>query len=297
MKQALNGVITHMIDRGMRRERVSTNFGWAVPSFRVNAAETEIFTCPNDPEPRPIPALQVAVLPDRGITSGDGIYNRVKYQGGNVWQLDIQDSIDGTHFGFDAYDSGDIDLLLQYEVPKGEKHGLVTVANKESALGFRVMDYKGRTIWENVTGPISQPVGMPILWLSYGVNAMAGMKTVKGNPALILEAGKPGIFPLRLGAYPADDPLGKALRFRHGSKTSDPALRPADYTGSNHVTGEFRAMDYEPRSRMNVGFYDSHVERVHYERMINEEMLERMRETGKNLFWIGRGRASDWTFD
>ena len=54
MKQVLNGVITHMIDRGMRRERVSTNYGWAVPSYRVNAGETEIFTCPNDPDPRPI---------------------------------------------------------------------------------------------------------------------------------------------------------------------------------------------------------------------------------------------------
>jgi prepilin-type N-terminal cleavage/methylation domain-containing protein len=287
IKQALNGAITAMIEGGMRRERVSTNYGWAVPSFKVNYGETEIFNCPNDPEPRPVPAMYVKILPDRGRTAGDGIYNRIKKRPNNVWQVDVQDSIDADNFGFDANNSGDIDLLLEYQVIPGQSSGQIRVAQKESALSFTVMDYKERTIWSHINGR-TDPVGMPILWLSYGANASAGLKSVKGNPALILEAAKPGIFPERLGSYPADDPLGKALRFNHGSHTGDRDLRPAVYTRSNHVAGEFLPTEYQPRTRMNVGFYDSHVERVHYSQMIHNP---------RSVFWLGSNTRGNREFD
>ncbi len=287
MKQALGGALIHNLEKGMRKERVSTNYGWAVPALRVNAGQTEIFTCPNDPQPRPIPAVWVEITPNRGTTSGDAIYNRVKHTGGNVWQLDVQDSIDADHFGFDAYNTNDFDLLLEYEVTKGATSGPVRVANKESALGFNVLNHKGQRVWTGISGPTDY-VTMPILWLSYGANASAGLKSVKGNPALILEAGKPGIFPEQLGSYPDDDPLGKALRFRHGDRTSDPDLRGADYTKNNHVIGEFRPFGYEPYTRMNVGFYDGHVERVHYKAMISNPL---------STFWLGTGRRSDRTYE
>ena len=59
MKQLIGGVITHILETGMRKERVSTNYGWAVPTYRVNAKAGGVFTCPSDEEPWPVPVIYV----------------------------------------------------------------------------------------------------------------------------------------------------------------------------------------------------------------------------------------------
>ena len=56
IKQCLTGIEMHRTEIGMGKERVSTNYGWAVDSLRQNSYQTEIFTCPNDVDPKPIPS-------------------------------------------------------------------------------------------------------------------------------------------------------------------------------------------------------------------------------------------------
>ena len=56
MKQALHGVALQMAETQMRKEHWSTNFGWAVQSLKQNKGQTDLFTCPADPAPRPVPA-------------------------------------------------------------------------------------------------------------------------------------------------------------------------------------------------------------------------------------------------
>ncbi|HSW44021.1 MAG TPA: prepilin-type N-terminal cleavage/methylation domain-containing protein, partial [Phycisphaerae bacterium] len=43
MRQGVNGAIVQLLEAGMRKERWSTNYGWAVQSLRINKCQTEIF--------------------------------------------------------------------------------------------------------------------------------------------------------------------------------------------------------------------------------------------------------------
>lgn len=270
LKQCLTALQINLAEITARKEseRVSTNYGWAAIVYRYSNRQAGIFTCPGDPEPWPIPALYVRILGATSeLLSGDALYNRPKFIAETRYELDIQDVVAGRGFGNDAWNTNDIDLLLEYEAPKKGDSAPVRVKNKESALGFDVLDYRKRTVWANVSGPISTPVGMPLLWMSYGANAAAGLKGVRGNPILLVELPKPGVFPEKYGSFPADD-MKKSLRFRHGEK----APASAGLGGWNYktdvVNGKAGGEGYVPRIRMNVGFYDGHVERMHHLQMI-----------------------------
>ncbi len=302
MKQCVQGALTHVLERQMKRERVSVNFGWAIAALRVNATEPAIFTCPNDNDPKPIPAVWVDLYGGstfEGRTSGDGAFNHVKRLGNGVWQTDVQDSVRQTWFGRDA-DSNDFDLVFEYRPDRGAKYTNARIAQKESAWTFNVLTYKERLIWTNAQ-PSSAVAPLPLLWMSYGVNAMAGLHNVTGNVALAVEAGKLGIFPRTISGRAPDGSTqshnadyisatstnGTPLRYRHGERSSDPKLVGADFTGSNWVTGTKPDPLYQPRTRMNVGFFDGHVERVHYQLMSNT----------RHPMWVGTGRGGDISFD
>jgi prepilin-type processing-associated H-X9-DG protein len=201
-------------------------------------------------------------------------------------------------FGGDAGGNpNDEDCLLQYQAEKGMRTTSVRIGNKESALQFMVMDFKGHTIWDTGGGNTSGSVTMPLLWMSYGANALAGLKTAKGSPAMITESAKCGIFPLPLGQYPADY-LGTPnaangpftpLRFHHGGRSSDPRLKGGDFWtyDGNYVTSSKQDMDYTPRERTNTGFLDGHAERVQASRMLRNT----------SVFWLGTGRGSERQYE
>lgn len=153
----------------------------------------------------------------------------------------------------------------------------VIVASKESALGFDVLDHRQRVVWSNISGPIAAPRIMPLLWMSYGANASAGLKGVKGSPILIAELPKPGVFPEKFGSYPADN-LRRALRFRHGEKAPASAGLGGYNYRSNAVSGSIGGEGYIPRVRMNAGFYDGHVERMHFTDMVRNP---------NSALWVG----------
>jgi len=282
LKQNLTALQINLAEKTARKEteRVSTNYGWAAITYRYSSRQTGIFTCPSDPEPWPIPAMYVRILGARSeLLSGDALYNRPKFIGESRYELDIQDSVAGDSFAFDAHQIQDIDLLLEYEAVKKADTAPVRVKSKESSLGFDVLDYRQRTVWANISGGISTPVGMPLLWMSYGANASAGLKGVRGNPVLLVELPKPGVFPEKYpgSSYPVDD-LRKSLRFRHGEKAPSSARLGGWNYKTDTVNGKPGGAGYVPRTRMNVGFYDGHVERLHYLQMI---------QTPAGSLWLG----------
>lgn len=265
LRHATNGALIQLLEAGMRKERWSTNFGWAVQSLRVNAGETKIFNCPSDPTPRAIPAVLVNVYEGseyRGTISSDAIFNHHLSPAEGKWQCDVQDSVNGQWFGRDAF-TADRDLVLEYTVARHQAFAPVRVSLKSSGWNFDVFTYKSKLIWKDATNG-NGPVTLPIMWMSYAANASAGLTTVKGNPALTVEACKPGIFaesfPGSNGPTPVDD-LAKVLRFRHGNRVNDPRLIGYDYP---RYSGSIPDRSYLPRDRINMGYLDGHVERRAY---------------------------------
>lgn len=281
MRQSIQGVVLRLTETQMRKEHWSTNFGWAVHSLKQNKGQTELFTCPADPKPRPIPAVLDRLYTDaagndyRGITSGDAIFCRLA-RNGDTWTTDIEDQVDETLFGGDAYYDNDGDFLIQYTVHSRE---VFTQARmwKPGSTAWRhdVMTYTGQMIAQNVSSS-GVVKGVPILWMSYSANASSGFKNAKGTPVLLVEGAKFGIFAENLGSnYPSDN-LARALRFRHGGSVKKPGLEGAEwigrYTGGGWPAappqtgslGNYADNDYQPRERMNAGFLDTHVERMGY---------------------------------
>ncbi|MDM8006908.1 MAG: type II secretion system protein [Phycisphaerae bacterium] len=279
MRQGIQGVVLRQAETQMRKEHWSTNFGWAVHSLKQNKGQTELFNCPSDPKPRPIPAVLDRLYTDaagmdyRGITSGDAIFCRIA-RNGDTWTTDIEDQVDETLFGGDAYYDNDGDFLIQYTVHSRE---VSTPAKmwKPGTTAWRhdVMTYKNEMIAQNVSSS-GVVKAVPILWMSYSANASAGFRNAKGTPVLIVEGAKFGIFAEALGAsYPSDN-LARTLRFRHGGLVKKPGIEGAEwignYTGSGWPVappqtgslGNYADADYQPRDRMNAGFLDAHVERM-----------------------------------
>ncbi|HOB76852.1 MAG TPA: type II secretion system protein [Phycisphaerae bacterium] len=304
MSQIIRATLTDMAEKQARKERVSTNYGWATSALKVMSGENGVYTCPNDSDPRPIPALFVRITETdgathRGTTSSDGIYNRIKRLPGNVWRVDVQDTIDGTGFGLDAKNPGDVDIQFEYTVTRGTKSAPVTLQAIDSQLRFAVLDYRGRTLWDPANAHHGKQANMPIMWMSYGANSLAGLRNVKGNPIFIAEAAKLGIFPRQLGAppnhdYPADHLAAgggyrSPLRFRHGGRNNDPRLSGADFTADNSYVYGTSTPDpnYQPRDRMNCGFLDGHVERIGHVKLLNPS----------SALWNGILRSGAVSFD
>jgi len=304
LRQATNGAIIQLHETGIRKERWSTNYGWATQSLRVNKGQTDLFTCPADTYPRPIPAVLVKLYQDlagtqyRGTTSGDALFNKVFNKGGGIWQTDIQDSVDGRTFGGDATTNmNDIDLLLEYPASARERFAPVKVAERESGWQrFDVFTYKGELIWQ-AANPGSSTRTTPLLWMSYGVNASAGLRNIKGSPVLGVEAGKLGIFAETIsasggGTLVADD-LRRPLRFRHGGKAKDP-IEGYDYT----QRGVMNRLDknYTPQQSMNTSYLDGHIDRLPYWRMM-KLVPAGGSPTPNGQVWFGGRRGGDVTFD
>lgn len=295
LKQCVTGAITLILERNMRKERISTNFGWAVYTMNANKGETGVFTCPNDPDPKPIPAFFIKIddsgYGTGGTTSTDGIFNRYKRGTNGKWQVDVQDVVGGTGYGNDAASNpGDIDLLFEYTVAKQQRTADVRLAQKESGLDFAVMSANGATIWPRASQAVGQVRRAPLMWMSYGANASAGLKSMKGNPVLLTELSKPGIFPITLsgdGKYPNDE-FGSALRFRHGGRCADKILTGRDYNGTNPVSGYGMDLNYVRQQRINLAFYDGHVEGMYYKALL--------KIAPDSAFWAGTGKAKEKGF-
>lgn len=258
LKQVSTGVQLWKAEQMMKKERVTTNFGWATYAFRTTKESRPIFTCPTDTKPFALPPVYADVYDGstyHGRTASDGVFNHSWIKPGDVYEVDIQDSVDERYFGRDAA-TGDTDLVLTYTAPQGADYAEVRVKSIESGWKFNVFGHNGRALWQNVTGNSTSVPGsyqLPLLFMSYGANAAAGLTSVKGNPILLIENSKPGIFPESYagmgsagGGQPNDD-LRQALRFRHGPRADSMYKDPKD-------------LSYVARRSLNAAFLDGHVE-------------------------------------
>lgn len=287
IKSAIQGINLAMAENSMRRQQWSTNFGWATHSLRQNKGALDLYACPDDPDPRMIPALLCQLYNGssyRGMTSSDAIFNRIRTVAGNRWQIDIQDQLEDTLFGGDAGSNGELnDLLLEYTPVRGQDFTIATNVANERSWKYQVLSYNGKTLHsEDVNSGGSPPTGWsikaPMMSLSYGANAFAGLRNVKGSPALIVESAKFGIFPEALGNFPADN-LDWALRFRHDGRAGTKALQGGfKYTSSfnlpdpnSSLTPEQTDETYTPQNKMNAGYLDGHVERLGWWQMFTPQ--------------------------
>lgn len=307
IRQGASGAIITLMESNMRKERWSTNYGWATSALKVNKGQTEIFECPSDNNPRPIPPMFARLYNGseyRGRTSTDAIFNRAWRESGDLWMCDIQDSVDGDAFSGDGLGGGDVDLVLQYTATRGTRFGPVSVAQKDASWRFQVSSYKDQTIWPDAQTGMG-PVTSPIAWMSYGANAHAGLRNAKGNPIMIVEAGKSGVFPGNFtrmdgSTVNAADHLGQVLRFQHGGKSNIRALQGLDYTDKATASKQAKKVDlnYQPRSQLNAGFLDGHVERLN-----DAQVMQIDHANPKNLpipkrdLWFGTGKGTESIFD
>lgn len=270
LRQGVTGAILYQTEQRMKKERWSTNFGWAIASLRQSKGETGIFQCPSDNNPTPIPALFDRQFSDSGRTDfhgevgSDAVFNRVWNLGGGVYSLNYQDIVDSAGFGYDA-DTDAYDARVDITTTSIGQPYAPGVGSKPSAAWTHVLyTFKGKQI--GVDGFASTP--LPVLWMSYGANASAGLIGTRGLPILAIEAGKPGVFPEKLGNFAADV-LPQALRFRHGGRNFRPGFAGQEYMNvapgtsrSTATTLPLNRVDarYAPRQRANAGYLDGHVE-------------------------------------
>ena len=280
LRQGVSGAILYQTEQKMKKERWSTNFGWAVASLRQSKGETEIFQCPADPNPTPIPALFDRQYSDSGLkdfhgeVGSDAIFNRVWDLGANVYSLNYQDIVDLNGFGYDA-DTDAYDARVDITVSAvGEKFAPGT-GSKPSASWTHVMyTFRGKRLGQDSFGMTT----LPVMWMSYGANASAGLIGVKGSPILAIEAGKPGVFPETLGNFNADV-LPQAVRFRHGGRNPRTGFAGQEYMKVAPGTPRATSVivpdgridgNYMPRSRANAGFLDGHVAAMAWNRLFTD---------------------------
>lgn len=305
IKEAIHGIQLVQAESQMKKEVWRTNFGWAVYSLKANGGQSELYTCPNDPSPRPMPAVRIQIFDSddtyRGTTTGDAIYNRVYHKPDGSWETDVEDQLDEVALTGDSYNDSDGDIIFGYN-PGAE---LKRLSDTQCYVGgaayhFNVLNYRGRTLWENA-GRVGGTATVPILWMSYAANASAGLNGVKGSPILIAEAGKAGIFPEKIGNYYADH-LGKVLRFRHGGNDPHATLRGVDYTvrrwGSpvdpnSNIPARDEDKTYVPHDRMNAGFYDGHVESVYWKKLFTPNANPNKRPEIFRNIWLGNRKIGE----
>lgn len=275
MKQMLNSISIKQAESQMRKERWSTNFGWAVEALRVSKGQTKLFTCPTDKGPRPIPAVRVQQFDSGGTycgtTTGDAIFNRIR-RAGSQWQTDIQDQLESDMFGGDAWNDPNGDLIVTYTAQSpSTTHATATPSIGVASWSYNIETYTGKTLIKNA-GRSGESAWTPLLWMSYGANASAGLKRVKGNPILITEAGKLGIFAEKMGGYQADH-LGRVMRFHHAGRDPRVGLKGFKYVGDGFSqwgtpknSGALSSTEvdptYESGTKAGTGFLDGHAEQL-----------------------------------
>lgn len=299
LRQGLTGVLLKQAETQMRNEQWSLNYGWAVDSFKSNAGVPDIFLCPEDPDPKPIPAVydhQYGHHGLEGISSGASVFNRFK-RGVNGWSFDLQDQVAGDMLGGDSYFESTGDCVIEFNARPGQGSATATVRRDVTYYDHRGYSYRGEPLWTNTAS--NGPISLPLLWSSFGANASAGLRNVKGMPAVVVEAGKLGVFPedfgtTSQGSRPRDH-LGKVLRFRHGGRSQARFLggRGSEFTAQYHQPATAVDGLYQPRSKANTGFMDGHVESLRYDRMFTGDPVNPENPPIINrTVWIGLRRGA-----
>jgi prepilin-type N-terminal cleavage/methylation domain-containing protein/prepilin-type processing-associated H-X9-DG protein len=239
------------------------NRGWTAFVLKLLNGETSLYTCPSDEKPIPIPAVYVSQFGRAGTGSGrtadtrypsvsiDGAYfrRRAKNSQGE-YQADMETDVTRAQHDQDADFN---DAAVHYKPdPEDQRYGDVWAIKGSTGRELTLHDWKGRTLARNFQR--SDRYRVPMIYGSYGMNLSAALRDTKPWHCFYLDykdysavtepklyvVGEPRepFIPLR-GGYRFDDPT-KTVAYRHGK-------------------------------RANVGFVDTHVERMLPHRLARPE--------------------------
>jgi len=222
-----------------QKDRVPTYLGWATPVLKRMSGEGELFTCPSDKDPSPIPAVSIQQVQGhesgRAVFSPDSAYFR-RHDKSDLGIYSVDMEMGAIKLG---YDKDYNDAILQYTV-KGEQSptGEVWGSRRATQLLTTLHNWRGQTLAELPQGGETPHFPTNILWGSYGMNLSAGFQDTKLFNVLFLEY----------------EDWAAIVETGLGAETASGAVRvddPAEMVGYRH------------NGQANVGFPDTHIERVH----------------------------------
>lgn len=299
MREATRGAQLWVLEQ-QNDLRVPTNCGWAAGSLKEIQGQTEVFTCPSDPNPTPCPAFLVSMYrytagqPRFGsdpyaLASPDSPFTKfLPDVAPGVASLGMEDRIGGSDLGNDA----DTDLVFKYTKTAGAKSTTVTLTGTSASDDFRLQTYKGKTIFMDLKAQgVGKPFQAPLLWGSYGLNIAAGYRNTKGMPILLVEYGKWAFFPEQIRVPPPGtgtwemDTYATKFRPRHGRKFQYNSREANYYRDRTDNT-------YAPMDRANCGFLDGHVEPIPFKRLWRSTWVGAKPPRWDSPLWLGQ-RSGD----
>lgn len=231
-------------------DRAPAHQGWVPFVLKQIGGEMEVFQCPSDEEPLPIPAIFLKQFDSGGhypdISLDGGFFARSRkpiwpYAPSDVayFETEANNPTAGDHDFDDAY--------VWYEEHSFlSERGHVMAKRDDTGRTLIAYDWRGRRIAELPKGADVDLGSQPIVWGSFGMNLSAALKDAIPTQILYLDyedwsavlepqlnirgAVQYGVFPVR-----DDDPLDNEEGY-----------------------GAFRH-----NGRANVAFLDTHVERLH----------------------------------
>ena len=230
------------------RERSPANRGWAPFVLKAMSGQGELFTCPTDKAAVPIPAIYITQAnpqkagepcPD---TSLDGAYYIRTYESRTKeWNAIMETEADATYNP--GGDRSFNDATIRYKFDQyGSTMGEVMAQKTGTGRILGMNSWNGKVLASNFS--TTSWFRQPMLWGSYGMNLSAALRGAKLTQCLYVEyTDWTAVLEYQLGVYAA---AGGPIRTDDPLATDETAKRVA----LRHA------------GKANVGFLDSHVERL-----------------------------------
>lgn len=233
-----------------KKEVVPVHRGWAPQLVRVMKGQTELFKCPSVVNPIPIaPVLISQYRP--GFTyptvATDSPYFRRDPQPNTqgFWQAGFETEADVRGGDRDFNDA------TVYTKPVGGSNKAIVYAVKGSTgRELSLLDWRGRMLAPNFS--TTPRFEVPVLWGSYGMNLSAAYPGIKPYHVLYVDYTDWAAVVERKFGVPSSRP---PFQLRGDGPTVAPASGQAPATTREWV-------DPRHNKRVNVGFVDTHVERL-----------------------------------
>ncbi len=240
MRHIMQAGWTWMLE--IRRERVPAHRGWAPYVLKAMHGETKPFMCPSVEDP--IPISPVFITQGRtGFTfptmSPDAAYFRHQTRPDAAGYFKAEMETESDTAGGDS----DFDDAYVYTKPLTDKTGDMYAVKAGTGRDLSLFSWKGSLFEKN-----------------FGTTAHYTQPMIYGGYAMNLSIAVPGLKPQHV--FYAD--------YTEWSACTEPALRVTGRNGSVRGDKPKRAEWVDPRhnKRVNVGFLDSHVERLPEGRLI-----------------------------
>lgn len=220
-----------------QKSRIPTHLGWSHHLMKSMSGETKPFTCPSDEEPYAIAAAYLTQYRNDSVyptMSLDSPYFRKREPANGVYRVDMETDPDPSVTDKDFYDA------LVYTEPDGHlsPKGQVWYEHVGTGRNLRLHTWRGQVLAGTTgNGQSTDKFEVPVLWGSYGMN---------------LSAVIPGARPWHL----------LFTDYHDWSAVTEPAFRVKGMDGLDRADDPMEMVAFRHAGRANVGFLDTHVERL-----------------------------------